>query len=185
MTGEKGFVSSKTRLERNAFVVPESILVQNIIAHIENPVDHIKITAALVDEKLAPTIVILDTVNQLTNQSNLSSYFFLAILNSRLMNWYVYRFIYAKAIRTMHFDGPVTSRIPIPPVTKETKSLYDEVVAAAIALQLDQSLEDAERIETALYRLYGLSAEDVEVIDGGMPHGEKHTRAAAAISSPR
>jgi len=34
------------------------------------------------------------------------------VLNSKLINWYAYRFIFGKAIRTMHFDSPVTSRIP-------------------------------------------------------------------------
>src|SRR5207244_7733091 len=79
-----------------------------------HPVEHIQLIGAVVSDKEAVTLVILDTVNQLTNRSPLSSYFLLALLSSRLVNWYVYRFIFAKAIRTLHFDGPVSRRIPIP-----------------------------------------------------------------------
>lgn len=167
--GEKGFVASKISLEKNAFVAPESVLVQNIVAHIENPVDHIKITAAVAGDELARKVVILDTVNQLTNRSKLSSYFFLAILNSRLMNWYVYRFIYARAIRTMHFDGPVTSRIPVPRITRANQHLYEEVVRAAKSVSGKESVEISQVIESALHGLYGLSASDVAVIEIGMP----------------
>ncbi|HEU5401874.1 MAG TPA: N-6 DNA methylase [Terriglobales bacterium] len=171
--GEKGFVSSRATLDKNAFVTPGSILVQNIIAHIEKPVDHVKITAAVADEELARDIVILDTVNQLTNGSRLSSYFFLAILNSRLMNWYAYRFVFAKAIRTMHFDGPVTSRIPIPRITAENAELYQKIVRAATTLSRTESAECAESIDSALHDLYGLSVTEVEVIERAMPSGKE------------
>ncbi len=168
--GEKGFVSLRAALDKNAFVAAGSILVQNIVAHIENPVDHIKITAAVVDEEQAGEIVILDTVNQLTNMSSLSSYFFLPILNSRLMNWYVYRFIYAKAIRTMHFDGPVTARIPVPRITPGNQNLYEEIVREA------KGIGGSEKMEAAVYALYGLSAERVAVIESGMARGKKGWR---------
>jgi hypothetical protein len=181
VSGEKGFISPKASLEKNAFVAPGSILVQNIIAHIEKPFDHIKITAAIVDAELAAKIVILDTVNHLTNSSNLSPYFFLAILNSRLMNWYVYRFIYAKAIRTMHFDGPVTSRIPLPPITSANKRLYQEIVSAAKDLCGKETPELSPTIESALNRLYGLSATDVAVIERGMSTVERQETNVAAV----
>ncbi len=180
IAGEKGFISSKA-LDKNAFVAPGSILVQNIVAHIENPIDHIKIAAAIVDEGLASQIVILDTVNQLTNPSSFSSYFFLAILNSRLMNWYIYRFIYAKAIRTMHFDGPVTARVPVPRITPSHQHLYQEIVSEAKALSGSQSPDFSRTIEAALHRLYGLCAADVAVIESGMPRCKKQKVSAAAV----
>ena len=39
--------------------------------------------------------------------------YLLALLHSKLINWYVYRFIYAKAIRTIHFDAPASDKIPV------------------------------------------------------------------------
>lgn len=58
--------------------------------------------------------IILDTINQLENISSFKSEFLIGILNSKLISWYAYRFIFCMAIKTMHFDNSVTSRIPIP-----------------------------------------------------------------------
>lgn len=182
--GEKGFVSKRAELPSNAFVQPGSILVQNIVAHIENPVDHIKIIGTLVSEEDAENIVILDTVNQLINRSVLSSQYFLAVLLSTLMNWYVYRFIFAKAIRTMHFDGPVTDRIPINPIANsEDKALYNELVRSVTRLtDLHRKLEAvssehdrvslarqisalAQTHDSAIYRLFRLTESEIAVIE--------------------
>jgi hypothetical protein len=95
----------KSRINQN------SVLVQNIVAHIENPTDHIKITACCPVNR---DFAIVDTVNQLTFNNNYDCKFFWLLLNSQLINWYCYRFIFAKAIRTMHFDNAVTNRIPVP-----------------------------------------------------------------------
>lgn len=99
----------------NALVGTDSILCQNIVAHILNPNDHIKIIACIPDKL---DVAILDTINQISfTTDKINKFFVWALLNSKLINWYVYRFIYGKAIRTMHFDSPVTNRIPleIPP----------------------------------------------------------------------
>jgi Eco57I restriction-modification methylase len=174
----KGFIPTKAKLEENVLVRAGSILVQNIVAHIENPLDHIKITAAVASEEIARRIAILDTVNQLTNTSNLSSHFFLAILNSQLMNWYVYRFIYARAIRTMHFDRPVTSRIPIPRITVQNKAIYEQIVDAARTLSSGPSRDALAAIERGLHVLYGLNEQDVAILESGMP--AIHARSATA-----
>ena len=84
--------------------------MQRIIAHIENPIDRIQITACIPENK---NYILVDTINQLTIDKNYSPYFIWSILNSNLLNWYAYRFIFGKAIRTMQFDNPVTSRLPI------------------------------------------------------------------------
>jgi type I restriction-modification system DNA methylase subunit len=110
--GIKGFIDKKKiENDKKSFIQSNSILVQNLVAHIENPTDHIKITACYPNEL---DYVIVDTINQLTFHSQYDSKTFWLILNSKLINWYSYRFIYAKAIRTMHFDNAITNRIPIP-----------------------------------------------------------------------
>lgn len=198
--GQKGFLNPRTRLlDQNAHVQPGSVLVQNIVAHIENPIDHIKISAAIVPDEEASKIVILDTVNQLTNTSRLSSYYFVGLLNSALINWYVYRFVYAKAIRTMHFDGPVTSRIPIPQPGTTNRDWYDRVVLAATRLtsirsQPEKLLTDTriakvqERtakymaaIDNAVFQLFGLSDEQIEVVCSAMPSSERGIRTSKVI----
>ncbi len=88
-----------------------SVLVQRIIAHIEKPVDHIKITAAIPKDN---SFIIVDTINQIQiTDKSVSPFFILGLLNSKITNWYSYRFILGQAIRTMQFDNPVTCRIPI------------------------------------------------------------------------
>jgi type I restriction-modification system DNA methylase subunit/REP element-mobilizing transposase RayT len=110
--GIKGYINKSTILEdKKCFISENSLLVQNLVAHIENPTEHIKITACL---PLNKNYVIVDTINQITFQKEYNANVFWCLFNSKLINWYSYRFIFAKAIRTMHFDNSITNRIPIP-----------------------------------------------------------------------
>ena len=185
LKGQKGILKNSETLPPQAFVKPDSVLAQNIVAHIANPKDHIKITACVVEKEEAKDIVILDTVNQLTNLSELPSRYISALLTSKLINWFVYRFIFAKAIRTMHFDAPVTNRIPIfdASLNEETKK-----IAAQIA-KLDEERQAAKqdgansqseaetrrsaakiasldrRIDALVYELYGLTDAEIELVE--------------------
>ncbi len=185
--GREGIRTAKGRINKNtvedekAFIKPNSVLVQNIVAHIENPVDHIKIIAALPPAQ-EYRYAILDTVNQLVIAPKVPSLLVWLILNSTLINWYAYRFIFGKAIRTMHFDNAVTSRIPIPDFKAEQmktlKILSDELI------NLQQRLHTAEensneweriqseiqkidkKIDVEIYLLYGIIEGETEVIEG-------------------
>jgi hypothetical protein len=97
--------------DSKCFINSNSILVQNLVAHIENPIDHIKITACFPERK---NYSIVDTINQITFEEEYNAKVFWCLFNSKLINWYCYRFIFARAIRTMHFDNSITNRIPIP-----------------------------------------------------------------------
>jgi hypothetical protein len=180
----KGFISKEHTDDEKAFIKPNAILAQNIIAHIEHPIDHIKIIATIQSEE--GHTVILDTVNQLENISDLSSYYLLGVLNSNLINWYVYRFIFAKAIRTMHFDSPVTGRIPYPRLDltnnsdraahdKMTKlvermlDLHKKLSAAKIPdektrIQRELDITD-KQIDNLVYDLYGLTEEEIKIVE--------------------
>jgi len=110
-----------------------SVLVQRLVSHITKPIDHIKITACIPQDI---NYFIVDTINQLTITGDISKFYVWALLNSKLINWYCYRFIYAKAIRTMQFDNPVTSKLPIPTtndnlislITIKSKKLYENYI---------------------------------------------------------
>jgi hypothetical protein len=109
---QKGYLSIIPEgIGDNAKLKENSVLVQNIVAHIENPVDHIMIVAALPTNTHA---LILDTVNQLTCKASFSAKALMMYLNSDIINWYSYIFIFGRAIRTMHFDNPSSSQIPVP-----------------------------------------------------------------------
>lgn len=110
--GEYGLMGEVDHNDDHANIRPNSILTQNLVAHISNPRPHIQIIASP-----APAVeetVILDTVNQICSSSDkITSKYILGLLSSNVINWYAYRFIYGKAIRTMHFDNPVTDKIPV------------------------------------------------------------------------
>lgn len=112
IVGIKGLIDETIiKNDEKSFIKENSILVQNIVAHIENPIEHIKITACFPEDR---NFAIVDTINQITFNENYNAKTFWLIFNSKLINWYTYRFILAKAIRTIHFDNSITNRIPIP-----------------------------------------------------------------------
>ncbi|MBA4374586.1 MAG: hypothetical protein C0401_00235 [Anaerolinea sp.] len=197
--GIKGFCKIKAIKEfPNSIIQNESLLFQNIIAHIENPVPHVKLIGTISSEMNKQEYVILDTVNQLITNSEYSSKFLLGLLLSKFTNWYTYRFVFAKAIRTMHFDGPTTNKIPIIKLNMSNKkevSQHDRMVAlvermldlhkrtaaplaalggAKIATtpqeqeRLARDIASTDReIDKLVYELYGLSAEEIKIVEGG------------------
>ena len=198
IVGRKGYVGADQQLPSNAFLRPNSILIQNIVAHIENPQPHVKIIGSVVDQSVLQTIVILDTVNQLENRSPMSAKYILGILHSQLLNWYVYRFIFAKAIRTMHFDGPVTNRIPIRTINftdladaarhdrmvslvTQMLDLHQQLAAEGVPhakAVLQRRIEATDRqIDARVYELYGLTNAEIVVVEQEGAKGVEHEAA--------
>jgi len=127
--GIKGKINSELiKNDEKSFIKQNSILVQRLVAHITKPIDYIKITACFPEDR---NYAIVDTINQLTFDKNINSEIYWSIINSKLINWYCYRFIFAKAIRTMQFDNPVTSRIPI-----HLKNLEEEAILFQYSTEL-------------------------------------------------
>ncbi|MBI2542987.1 MAG: N-6 DNA methylase [Candidatus Aenigmarchaeota archaeon] len=178
VVGVKGKIEPSRIDSEQAYVKSNSLLVQNIVAHIENPTDHIKIIAYIPQKNY----VILDTINQLSINKEYSQKLIWCFLNSKLINWYAYRFIFGKAIRTMHFDNSVTSRLPIP---KETnRKVLDEIISLSNKILLlskrlneintktdeIQKLEESickiqKNIDYKIYELYGLTKEEIEIVE--------------------
>ena len=167
--GYKGYCNNVSELKNNAFIKDNSLLLQNIIAHIQNPTPHIKIIAMLPESK---DFFLLDTINQLVFVGQ-DSRLMWAIFNSTLINWYVYKFIYANAIRTMHFDSPVSDRIPIPKIDSTNKVLSDEIISLVKQI-LDSKAKDPttdtkeleSHIDSLVYKLYHLTNDEIKIIEG-------------------
>ncbi|HWJ30179.1 MAG TPA: hypothetical protein VNS32_26830, partial [Flavisolibacter sp.] len=168
-----------------AFINDESILVQNIVAHIQYPYPRIQIAATTIEKEKQQTAVILDTVNQLNNTSLLSTHYILGVLNSKIISWYTYKFIYANAIRTMHFDSSTTDRIPFPDMdwnnpehmskhdlisdsVKQIQELRSELQkpgeAAAIDLMHSKIDDLQEIINNTVCELFGLTQEEYQSV---------------------
>ena len=87
------------------------IVIQNIVAHVMNPTDHI-ILMATIDEE---GILGLGSVgNIFIKNQDFNQNFIVALLNSKLFSWFAYRFIYGKAIRTMRFDQHHLNKFALP-----------------------------------------------------------------------
>ena len=170
LRGNRGYCDSDV-IPDNALIKAGNLLAQNIITRLKKPVPHIRIIAHLVQED-EKDLLILDTVNQIEVTSDeLSPYFALALLNSKLINWYVYRFIYAKAVMTMHFDNPVTNRIPLPDYAKHP-DLTAKVISEVKRIYANRHANEAasqRRIDKAIFQLYGLSPEQIAIVEGNMP----------------
>lgn len=175
--GVKGKIDSKNIDSEQAFIKNNSVLVQNIVAHIENPIDHIKITACVPENK---NLIIVDTINQITLNKKYNPHFIVSLLHSQLINWYAYRFIFGKAIRTMHFDNSVTSRLPIPEADEKQQAEIAKL--AQLMLDLQKELQQVtantdkharlkaeiekldEKIDQVIYKLYDFTNEEIKII---------------------
>lgn len=165
-----------------AAVHSDAVLVQNIVAHVKNPVDHIKIAATFVPRQQQRKLLILDTVNQLRPTSNYRPEYICALLNSRILNWYAYRFLFARAVRTMHFDAITSNRLPLPSrdtIIERSVIEYALRLSELAQLQTEGTHNDAVRdreysavenkIEKMLADLYHLTPKDLTAIYKAMP----------------
>lgn len=132
--------------EKVKFLKQPKIVSQRIVAHVMKPKDHIIIMSTL-DKK---GILTLDTVeNTIITDNKFSLEFILCLLNSKLISWYAYRYIFAKAIRTMDFDNYYIGKIPIPKkeISQETFiKLADKMLS--LNKQLNEIDTDFERYLT-------------------------------------
>lgn len=175
--GIKGKIDKNKINDSKAYINKNSVLVQRIVAHIENPIDHIKIIAALPKNY---NQIIVDTINQITVSKEYAPYYIWALLNSKFINWYAYRFIFGKAIRTMQFDNPTTERIPIIELDSNKQKPIIDLAKNYLLLskQLQETPENSNKwnsikeeiaktdklIDQKVYELYGLGEEEIKII---------------------
>ena len=149
------------------------ILSQNIVAHIGQPTPHIRIVAALD----STGILDLDTVNNtLSLDDNWPLEVLLALLNSKVYSWFMYRFIYNQAIRTMHFDTPYVERLPLPNrIGEEQIEIVQGLVRSATSSRSDTARDEFHRINAVIddwvYGVFDLSDSEVFHIENTTFHG--------------
>jgi len=175
--GIKGYTNDLNLISEKAKIHNNSVLVQNIVAHITKPYEHILIISCIPQKT---DLILVDTINQITiNDDVLSSKYIWCLLNSKLINWYAYLFIFGKAIRTMHFDSTVTSRIPILLNSEIIQNLF--IKAADKIFSLKSEGKDTtileQQIDNLVYKLYELTYEEVKVIDPEFALTEKEYEA--------
>ena len=149
-------LKKKNQLER---YIGKRVVAQNVVAHITTPSAHISIIATLANGQFP-----LDTVNNFILRSLMwSDEAFLGLLNSKFVAWYMYRFVFNKAIRTMHLDSRYTGKVPIPFIP----SLLTEEERTQKAKQLEFFVEENEfehaRILIEQYAQEGLIVDQLGV----------------------
>jgi hypothetical protein len=97
--------------------------------------------------------------------------YILGVLHSRLCNFFLYRYCYNRSRLTMHTDAKYLKKIPLP--NKDTDAFtadFEKIVPIVIALEGDEYLsrqwfEDVERLNKAVYEIYGMKPELSDYID--------------------
>ncbi len=135
-----------------------------------NPFDRIIVMATLDNEGY----LTLDTVmNTFIIDSSFSYLYVLGILNSRLAEWFYYWFVYSRAIRTMHFDEYYMGRLPIKRVTFQNRAIVrrmEKLVSDILKVKREKSHSDdanelEKQVDGLVYKLYGLTDEEVRIIE--------------------
>ncbi|MFN0201181.1 MAG: Eco57I restriction-modification methylase domain-containing protein [Bacteroidia bacterium] len=134
------------------FLKPK-VISQVIVSHIENPRPHLKIAAAYDEEG----ILITNTLMSFKLDDCISDKFWLAYLNSQFLSWYAYNFIYARAIRTMHFYNFYIQQLPIPALSLAGQQPFVRLVEYILWLKGQAFAEVQDRYMSAYFE---------EVLDG-------------------
>jgi len=164
-------VSRRSHHPLETFCRPK-IVAQDIVAHVRNPIPHIKLMASI---DRSGNWLNVNTVTNITSSQPCLEYL-CGILNSRLISWYTYNFIYNRAVRTMHFRRGYADHIPIRRIDPDDhlqKFIYQELVDKVICMMSIYEEEAAtgsvvaeldRGINSLVYRLYGLSDEDIDFL---------------------
>ena len=145
----------------------EKVVVQDIVAHILYPLPHIKIIAALDMEQR----FCLNTVMCFAEKDKLKNKTLLALLNSKLISFYYYYFIFNQAIRTMHFMPGYADELPVAKNIFDKQESLIKLVNQILTLKKENPKTDTtaleKQIDDMVYKLYGLTEEEIKIVEGG------------------
>jgi adenine-specific DNA-methyltransferase len=168
----KGYINHQdidTSNKKISFLLQPKVISQNIVAHIQNPKPHIMIISA---PDLNGDILSVDTINNtIITDTNYSPNFISALFNSTLINWYVYRFVFCAAIRTMHFDEYYIGKIPIPILKIQDQTDIVKIVDSICATKNTDPNANTFILESTInrliYQFYSLTNEEISIVENG------------------
>ncbi|WP_415383520.1 Eco57I restriction-modification methylase domain-containing protein [Halosimplex sp. TS25] len=117
------------------------VMAQNIIAHKQNPYDHI-VVAALYDPVGVSDFETVTNV-VIPEESDLTAPALAVLLNTQFVNWFVYLSIFNRAIRDMHLDSYFLEHLVLPTEISAAESdllddLYGLLAITATAVEHDE-----------------------------------------------
>lgn len=157
------FLKNREKLKwENAmsFLKPK-VLTQRLVAHIEKPFPHLKITSCYDDEG----IIITNTLMSFEINEKITDKFWLGYLNSKFLSWYAYNFVYARAIRGMDFYNFYIQQLPIPNISLNQQKVFIELVDKILLNHNANTSKWEKEIDIRIYRLFQLTYEEVKIIE--------------------
>jgi len=142
------------------------ILNQLAVAHVQNPYPHFYLQAALDDgERL-----VFETIScTFPKNSAVNIRFLLAVNNSKLFAWILYKFIFSNAIRSTRYDYQYIGRIPCPDLECADQHPTIELVNRILAEKKRNPDADTtaleQQIDQTIYVLYGLTPEEIKIVE--------------------
>ena len=177
--GVEGFIDSKdldSSNDTDQFLRQPKVMSQKMIAHVQNPKPHIKIIATV--DQTGDILSLATVVNTVLTDENFTPIFISAVLNSSLINWYVYKFIFCGAVRTMNFDNYYVGKIPIPIATPEEQQpivdLAKRIMAAKVENPQANCSVDEKKIDKRVYDLYRLTDAEVQTVKSSLGQHRKN-----------
>ncbi|HAV40578.1 MAG TPA: type II restriction endonuclease, partial [Aquificaceae bacterium] len=106
--------------------------------------------------------------------------YILGILNSKLIDFYVKTYVHLYGDTGFLLSNQYVERIPIPPITPQTQPLADQIVQKVQEIltltqspdfetsqEKQQKVKELEReIDQLVYKLYGLTEEEIRIVEG-------------------
>ena len=107
------------------------------------------------------------------HNTNLNKKFVLGILQSKLIKYFFSRNILNCATLTIHLDGTYLEEIPIPNVLDKEQapviSLVDTILDIKKKNNEVNTKEYEDEIDKLVYQLYGLTAEEIKIVEESQP----------------
>jgi type I restriction-modification system DNA methylase subunit len=158
-------VENEQKLQR---LMRPKIMSQCILSHLTKPRDHLKIMSYLDRDGLLS----VDTVeNTFIDSNEYSIEFVTCAMNSKLIAWFLYNYVFSNAIRTMHFDDYYISKIPLP--EKVDNSVFIDLINRISKVEkirgaknkFDVAPEFLDEVNVLIYSTYGLSDAEIQMIE--------------------
>lgn len=149
--------STKERIEQ------PKVMAQRIIAHVQNPYDHLSIAAVYDPVSSYNFVTVANVTVPDTVDWSLPS--IAVLLNSQFVNWYMYFLIFNRAIRNMNLDGYFLRRLIIPSsISDKENDIFEDLygllatVGAYMeytSVDVEETYQELESMANALtYELY-------------------------------
>ena len=162
--------------QKLSFLRQPKIISQRIITHVQAPTPYLAIKATL---DIQGNILSVDTVeNTVLNHKDYDLRYIVAILNSRFVGWFAYKFIFCGAIMTMDLDKYYMGKIPIAKISGDEQKPVIEIVDKILAItgtddylqnptKQAQVREYEKQIDQLVYDLYDLTPGEIKIIEEG------------------